>query len=176
LIPRSKTDYRERVVKGTPYLRWLKKLWAGRADHYWDIRKNTLRDFEVKPGNRAWFKAVDEVQNIFPGTASWLFSCSDAEGGWGRWVRYGGGSYYPGYEYTDAVGNWMQYRWSTFKGHFRHALDYITGRGLRVPPHLRDPGNVRAWLSPLATALAAGWARYTGNDGNHWSASHGNGC
>lgn len=135
-----------------------------------------LHDFDVQPDNHAWHKAVAEVQKIFPGTEAWLLSCSAAEGGHGRWVRYGGGSYYPGYEYTDAVGNWLQFRWSTFKGMFRHALEYAQARGYIIPEHLRDSGHVRAWLSPLATAMAGGWARYTGNDASHWSASWSSGC
>ena len=123
---------------------------------------------------RTWRGAVEEVQRAFPGTASWLMSCSGAEGGHGRWVRYGGGAYYPGYEYTDAVGNWLQYRWSTFKGHYRHGLDSLRSRGFRF--HLPPPTDVRAWLLPIGAAIAGGWARWSGNDDSHWSASWGNGC
>lgn len=149
---------------------------ARRTFFRWQEKHFVLHDFAVRPGNHAWYKAIDEVQKVFPGTAAWLMSCSDAEGGHGRWVRYGGGAYYPGYEYTDAVGNWLQYRWSTFKGHFRNALVYVRSKGFIVPSDLLDPGDVRAWLSPLGAALAGGWARYTGNDASHWSASWGNGC
>lgn len=121
-----------------------------------------------------WVTSVKIIQRVFPGTESWLLSCSAAEGGHGRWVRYGGGSYYPGYEYTDAVGGWPQYRWSTFKGHYRNGLDALRARGFKVDmPH---PSDVRAWLMPMGHAIAAGWARWSGNDDSHWSASWGNGC
>lgn len=130
----------------------------------------------MRPSNNAWYKAIAQAQKVFPGTEAWLLSCSAAEGGHGRWVRYGGGSYYSGYERTGAVGNWLQFRWPTFKGMYRHALDHLLSRGYKVPKQIRDPSNVRAWLSPLATALAGGWARYTDNDASHWSASWSRGC
>jgi hypothetical protein len=148
---------------------------AHRAYERW-LERHTLRDFRVAPGSRAWLRAVREAQKVFPNTDAWLVSCSGAEGGHGRWVRFGGGSYYQGYEHTDRVGNWLQFRWSTFRGMYRRALDDVLRRGFKVPRKLRDPGDVRAWLSPLATALAGGWARFTGNDDSHWSASWGKGC
>lgn len=70
----------------------------------------------------------------------------------------------------------MQFRWSTFKGMYRHSLDHVRSRGYRVPSHLRDPKKDVTWRSALGQAMAAGWARYTGNDNSHWSASWGNGC
>jgi len=121
-----------------------------------------------------WATAVHVVQRAFPGTEGWLMSCSAAEGGHGRWVRFGGGSYYAGYEYTDAVGGWPQYRWSTFKGHYRHGLESLRSRGFEIT--MPAPEDVRAWLMPMGHAIAAGWARWSGNDGSHWSASWGNGC
>jgi len=126
------------------------------------------------PNTRDWERAIEIVQRVFPGTASWLWSCSGAEGAHGRWVRYGGSGYYAGYETTDAVGGWMQYRPSTFRGHWRHGYDYVRSRGFVVP--LARADWLAAWLHPLGMAIAAGWARYTGNDNSHWSASWGNGC
>lgn len=121
-----------------------------------------------------WRGAVHEAQKAFPGTESWLLSCSAAESRWGAWVRYGGSPYYDGYEYTNAVGGWLQYRWYTFKGHYRHGIDSARSRGFRVS--LPGPDDVRAWLSPLGQAIAGGWARWSGNDNSHWSASWGRGC
>lgn len=124
--------------------------------------------------HKNWPAAVHEVQRAFPGTESWLLSCSAAESRWGAWVRYGGSPYYEGYEYTNEVGGFLQYRWYTFKGHYRHGLESLRSRGFRTS--LPGPDDVRAWLSPLGQAIAGGWARWSGNDNQHWSASWGNGC
>lgn len=170
-----------RKPQSCPDARYLADEWQGRAraaretTEEW-IEEHTLVDYSVREGNQAWARAVREVQRLFPGTEAWLLSCSAVEGGHGRWVRHGGGAYYRGYEFTNEVGNWMQYRWGTFRGHYRSALEWLRERSYRVPRHLRDPGNVRAWLSPLGAALAAGWARYTGADDRHWEASWNTGC
>ncbi len=128
---------------------------------------------------REWLPAVNEVQRVFPGTASWLLSCSSAEGSHGSWVIYGGDPYYPGAEYAqtfhgDMVGGPMQYMWGTFKGHYRHGLDSLRERGYRAK--LPPPSDVSAWRSMTAQAIAAGWARWSGNDDQHWSASWNRGC
>lgn len=163
--------------------RYLAFVWSKRS--HWSREKTglwkeeqanrMLRDFPVRPGSHAWHRAVHEVQKVFPGTESWLLSCSGAEGGHGRWVSYGGGSYYPGFERNYVVGGWMQFKYPTFTGMYRHALDDLKARRILVPPELQQPG-VKAWLSALGQALAAAWARYTGNDASHWSASWSNGC
>lgn len=164
--------------KGCPHVRYLvdvvrgKALAARKAYHQYILRHITLFDFEVKAGNNAWHRAVREAQKAYPGTDAWLLSCSASEGGWGRWVRYGGGAYYPGYEFTDEVGNWLQFRWSTFKGFYRHALDDVRGRGFLVPKELPESTDVRAWLSPLGTALAGAWG-ITHGMRHHWA---GAGC
>lgn len=178
--PRTRTVYAERRTHSVPYLGWIRGLWSERAYKAWKLRvkleRLTLHDFAFAPGNDAWRKAVREVQRVFPGTESWLLSCSAAEGGWGRWVGYGGQGYSVWLRDSDTVGGPLQFRWSTFKGMYRHALDYVRARGFRVPGHLQDPSNDVAWRSALGQALAGGWARYTGNDDAHWSASWGNGC
>jgi len=137
------------------------------------VAEHVLSDFAVRPGNQAWLRAVDEVQKVFPGTRSWLRSCSAAEGGWGRFVVHGGGSYYPGAEYAKGgaeVFGPMQYTSGTFRDHSWNARLDAARRGFIVP------ASAGSWFSPLGQALAAGWARYTGNDDSHWSASWGNGC
>lgn len=163
--------------------RYLAHVWAKRAH---DVRQmyvrevkakiaaRTLSDFVVRDGNHAWNKAVREVQKVYPGTESWLLSCSWAEGKWGRWVSYAG-LYSP--EYAAAhyiVGGWMQFKYPTFKGMFRNALDDLRRKGFLVPKGLEP--DLEGWQSPLAQALAAGWARYVGEDDSHWSASWNNGC
>lgn len=168
--------------RGCAHTLWLANVWKKRAyearmDYYrWRESRFVLHDFAAGGGNHGWLKAVKEVQKVFPGTESWLLSCSWAEGRHGRWMRHGGGGYYPGFENEYVVGGWMQFKWPTFKGMYRHAIDHAADRGFKIPANLRDSGDVRAWLSPLAQAMAAGWARYTGNDDSHWSASWGNGC
>jgi hypothetical protein len=138
------------------------------------VEAHTLRDFAFGPGRNAWLKAVDEVQRVFPGTSSWLLSCSAAEGGHGRWVGYGGQPYSTYLRDSNTVGGPMQFRFGTFTGMFRRGAEHARAHGFRLPAHLSD--RTTAWRSALGQALAAGWARYTGNDDAHWSASWGRGC
>lgn len=153
---------------------WMARASSARRSYERWHEKHTLRDFPFSPGGRAWHRAVRESQKVFPGTESWLLSCSAAEGGWGRWVGYAGVSYSDSLRDSDTVGGPMQYRFSTFTGHMRRALEYVRDKHYFVPRALYDQTN--AWTSALGQALAAGWARYTGNDNSHWSASWGNGC
>lgn len=135
----------------------------------------TLRDYEVRDGNHAWERSVTEVQKVFPGTDSWLLSCSDSEGGHGRWVSYAA-RYTASYAADHyIVGGWMQFKYPTFTGMYRRALEHLRVRRFRVPRDIRRP-SLTSWQSPLAQALAAGWARYVGEDGSHWSASWNTGC
>ena len=174
---------RPRKPRNCADARYLARLWKQRAFHARVTatrylarqRAHTLRDYPFSPGNQAWLKAVQEVQRVFPGTNGWLLSCSAAEGGHGRWVGYGGQSYSTWLRDSDTVGGPLQFRYSTFKGMFRHGLEYVRGKGYRVPDHLRYVSDV-AWRSALGQAIAGAWARYTGNDDSHWSASWGNGC
>lgn len=162
---------------------WKKRAYASRVKtrkYLSELARRTLEDFEFKGirGNNAWPKAVRQAQRVFPGTESWLLSCSDAEGwspGSDLWVTYGGGSYYPGLEDKYIVGGPMQFKYPTFTGMFRRAVEYAVSKDFIIPSHLRSDG-VSAWRSALGQALAAGWARYTGNDNSHWAASWGNGC
>jgi len=136
------------------------------------------------PATNDWVTAVRIVQRVYPGTESWLLSCSAAESSHGAWVWNGGGrwgGYHVGGDYLgmDKAGGWMQFRWSTFKPYWfgfrgaQGALADAQGRGFVVPDFGDGYG---AWLSPLGQALTAGYMRYTGRDGRHWSASYGNGC
>jgi hypothetical protein len=159
--------------------RWLAFVWSKRSlesrrkteRHH---EQMTLKDYEFAPGKRAWPRAVREVQRVFPGTESWLLSCSAAEGGHGRWVGYSGVSYSTWLRDSDTVGGPLQFRFSTFTGMFRRGAEHVRAKGYRLPSHLSD--QTTAWRSALGQAIAGGWARYTGNDNSHWSASWGNGC
>lgn len=169
---RTRSAFRERTSSATEYLRWIRSLWAHRAHRYWRLTLVTLRDYRFCEGCHAWHKAVQEVQRVFPGTASWLLSCSGAEGGHGRWVGYSGVPYSTWLRDSDTVGGPLQFRFSTFTGMYRHGLEYLRDRGYRAP----RMDTTTAWRSALGQAIAGGWARYTGNDDSHWSASWSNGC
>jgi hypothetical protein len=151
---------------------WKRKSFAMRMRVERFISTRTLRDWPFGDGTKAWPRAVREVQRVFPGTESWLLSCSDAEGGHHKWVGYGGAPYSTWLRDSDTVGGPLQFRFSTFTGMFRRAVTHVTARGFRVP----RMDTTTAWRSALGQALAGGWARYTGNDNSHWSASWGNGC
>ena len=146
--------------------RFLAKRWITRA---YEARmlaikwKYLLRDFAVTPGNDAWRKAVAEVQKVYPGTDSWLLSCSDSEGGWGRWVGYGGVSYSPSY---TGVGGWLQFLPGTFWRMFDAANEDLAGRRFNVP------ASAASWTSALGQALAGAWGVTHGRKGE-WS---GYGC
>ena len=174
------------LAKRTPIVAGKSCRWARYAAREWQARaraakrtywrwfdQRTLRDYPFAPGNRAWPKAVREVQRVFPGTEGWLLSCSAAEGGHGRWVGYGGQGYSTWLRDSDTVGGPLQFRYSTFTGMYRRAVDHAIARGFRVP---QFSDYTAAWRSALGQALAGGWARYTGNDASHWSASWGRGC
>lgn len=170
---RQRTAYRERSARGIAYLRWLKQRWALRAHRLWGLTLVTLRDFRYCDGCQAWPRAVAEVERVFPGTAGWLLSCSAAEGGHGRWVGYGGQPFSTYLRDSDTVGGNLQFRYSTFTGMYRRGLEHVRSRGFRVA----ISGDLTtAWHSALGQAVAGGWARYTGNDASHWSASWGRGC
>jgi hypothetical protein len=172
------------IPASCPYVRFLAKLWRERAYRVrkayeaWFDRHFVLHDTPYGDGNRAFLRSVVEVQRPFPGTQGWLVTCSWAEGKHGRWVVHGGDPYYAGAEYAKdgaEVGGNMQYTYGTFKGHFRRAVEDVLARGYRLPKHLLAP-SVRAWRSALGQALAAAWARATGNDDEHWIASWATGC
>lgn len=144
-------------------LRWPTCFMARRAAAEWQARAENARDtyerwvveHTLDPelvtwrlDERVWERAVEEVQKVFPGTAMILLSCSDSEGGRGRWVRHGGGAYYAGYR---GVGGWLQFLPGTFDRHFAAALGYARARGFRVP------AAAASWFSPLGQALAGAW-------------------
>ena len=141
------------------------------------LRAATYRLEREIPLINDWRTAVRWVQKIYPGTESWMLSISDREGGWGRWVWYGGrgwSGYHVGNDFlgADTVGGWMQFRYSTFAPYWRGAIKDLRARGYIIPeipmPAPGGPREYAAWLSPLAQALTAGYMRYYGKDGCHW--------
>lgn len=156
---------RKVLPHGCGHARWLARLWQKRAFRarvkyeFWleEQRLFLLRDYEVRPGNRAWHRAVGQVQRAYPGTSGWLLSCSSSEGGWGRWVPNSQGS---------GVGGWLQFYPSTFWRMYGAAVKDVTARGFKVPP------SAASWYSPLGQALAGAWGITHGRR-HEW---HGSGC
>lgn len=146
--------------------RFLADRWKQKAANVRETSvkwRYTLRDFVVRDGNRAWERAVQEVQRVYPGTSGWLLSCSASEGGHGRWVAYGGGPYYEGY---SGVGGWLQFMPGTFWRMFDAAQEDMAQRRFNVP------ASAASWLSPLGQALAGAWGVTNGRS-HEWA---GYGC
>jgi hypothetical protein len=140
---RTRTVYAERRSSSTPYLRYLKRTWAKRAHRAWErLERRTLRDFRVGAGQNAWLRAVEEAQRPYPGTSSWLISCSASEGGHGRWVPNSQGA---------PPGGWLQFYESTFWRMWGAAKADLERRGFIVP------SSAASWYSPLGQALAGAW-------------------
>lgn len=159
---------------------WQERARSARVTYKKWVERWTLKDFRFAEGNHAWSKAVREAQRVFPGTESWLLSCSSAEGGHGRWVGFDGVPYSTWLRDSNTVGGPMQFRFGTFTWAYNRGLAYVRSQRFRVPLRLNDVSTTErmtvAWRSALGQAIAAGWARYTGSDGWHWKASWGNGC
>jgi hypothetical protein len=117
----------------------------------WLEKRLTLHAFDH------WRQAVQETQRAYPGTASWLMSCSASEGGWGRWVPNSQGA---------PPGGWLQFYESTFWRMWEAAHADIKARGYHVPR------SAHSWYSPLGQALAGAWGLTHGRRGE-WA---GAGC
>lgn len=145
--------------------KYLANVWESRARqarqqtivHLQKVAEHTLHDFVHTDGSHAWARAVREVQRAYPGTESWLMSCSASEGGWGRWVPNSGGS---------GVGGWMQFMPGTWSGFFWRARADVQARGFVVPE------SAASWYSTLGQALAGAWG-ITHGMRHHWA---GGGC
>lgn len=156
---------------GCAHTLWRAKLWRSRAkaareEYYKWVKWQSqflLRDYQVTPGNNAWFKAIKQAQRPYPGTEAWLKSCSASEGGWGRWVPNSDGA---------PPGGWMQMYHSTWSSMWygwygnEGAYSYLTGLGYHVPK------SAHSWYSPLSQALASAHGYKFGRRGE-W---HGSGC
>jgi len=156
--PLYRSNFGERQSNSRLYVRYLVNVWhVRRTQCQLDLSERQLSDFEVFPDSHAWLRAVREVQRPYPGTSSWLLSCSASEGGHGRWVPNSQGS---------GVGGWMQMYPSTFWRMFSAARADVVARGYVVP------GSAASWTSPLGQALASAWGVTHGRRGE-WS---GSGC
>lgn len=162
---------------------WQRSCTLARANlrlHTELARTAQKRLWKELPLTNDWQTAVRIAQRVYPGTASWMLSISDREGGWGRWVWWSGvcgdppclwRGYHVGSDATgDTVGGWMQFRFSTFAPYWRGAVKDLRTRGFVIPefPNRGGPEMYQAWLDPLGQALTAGYMRYYGKDGCHW--------
>lgn len=153
-----------------PYRQWTAMMWKQRASSC-----QAALDLRTIPLTSDWVSAVEMVQRIYPGTQDWMLSISDREGGWGRWVWYGGRSwsgYHIGDDFlgADTVGGWMQFRFSTFDPYWRAAREDLRRRGFVVPvfPDRGGPAKYQPWLDPVGQALTAGYMKWSGREGCHW--------
>jgi hypothetical protein len=126
-------------------------LWTKRADRACDKLRMRQRAYG------SWLGAVALVEHYFPGSRSWLLSCSASEGGWGRWV--------PNIQGAGAGGN-MQFLSSTFYANVDAAFSSARRRGLRLP------ASARSWYSPVGQAVTGAHMLSIGQRGQ-WV---GNGC
>ena len=134
---------------------WQHKRLAAWADRR--IRQVKHRLWLRLPDTGDWQTAVRIVQRAYPGTSSWLLSCSASEGSWSAWVWNHEGS---------GVGGWLQFQPSTFDRMWRAALHDIRKRGFKVP------SGATHWRHPLCQALAGAWGVSNGRR-HEW---HGSGC
>ncbi len=105
-----------------------------------------------------WQTAVRIVQTPYPGSSSWLLSCSASEGGHGRFVMNYGGS---------GAGGWMQYMNGTFWHDYNAAVYDLRARGWK------PPSSSASWYSPLGQAIAGAWAYTHDRPSGKWT---GGGC
>lgn len=141
---------------GCPRVLVLAKRWRQKAIVHrqaWKrwMERRTLEEFST------WREAVHEAQRAYPGTESWLLSCSADEGGWGRWVPNSDG--FP-------PGGWLQFYESTFWRMYWAAKAHAEARGFRIPH------SAASWYSPLGQALAGAWGVTHGRR-HEWA---GSGC
>lgn len=150
--PLTHSSFSDQRIVSAPYARWLLSLWRDRHQSCHDHKKHfMLRD------HKWWRKAVREAQRPYPGTTSWLMSCSRSEGGWGRWVPNSQGA---------GPGGWLQFKEGTFWRMYRAAHSDVRQRGYIVPK------SAASWYSELGQALAGAWGVTHGRS-HEWA---GSGC
>lgn len=152
--------------------KYVAKHWATIAEGC----QQTFREHRI-PNIQDWLVAIKWVQKIYPGTYDFLYSISDREGGFGRWVWYGGGlwtGHHIGDDFlgADTVGGWMQFRYSTFAPYWRAAQENLRSRGyilpeMHMPPPGGDPRYI-GWLNPMGQALTAAYMKWSHREGCHW--------
>ncbi|MDH4159260.1 MAG: hypothetical protein OEV62_03310 [Actinomycetota bacterium] len=135
--PRHRTERLERRTRSLATIRWVTRLWQKRL-------RACERDEQRRslPVTGDWRTAVRIVQRPYPGTETWLLSCSASEGGHGPWIPNRQGS---------GANGWLQFMESTFWRMYGAAHQDVTARGYLIPP------SAASWYSPLGQALAGAW-------------------
>ena len=146
---KSSGRYAKRPVA---YRRYVLRVWRERESTCADDLRAVLT------ANLNWWLATDYANKVFPGTRSWLISCSGSEGGHTSWVPNRQGS---------GAGGWLQFMSGTFYAYVFDAFSAARSRGYLV---MRSWMN---WLSPAGQAITGGYMRWSGRDGSHWV---GSGC
>lgn len=102
---------------------------------------------------RDWLVATNLAERVYPGTRSWLASCSSGEGGHGGfvWNHAGSGS-----------GGWMQFLHGTYMSYVTRAMAETRHRGFLVRAQLWG------YYEPLGQALTAAYMRDLGISHIHW--------
>jgi hypothetical protein len=120
------------------------------------VDRKTLNEQET------WVSAIEEVQAAYPGTASWLRSCSSSEGA-GRSLSQN--AFVMNHQGSGA-GGWLQFMESSFWRMFWAGKSDLESRGYVVPK------EAASWSSRIGQAIAGAWGVTHGRRGE-WS---GSGC
>lgn len=145
------TSSSSRPITSCKYAHWVRDKWQQRAA----VAERKMQH-RTLPATNDWQTAVRIVQRVFPGSRSWLLSCSASEGGHGPFVYNRQGS---------GAAGWLQFMSGTFYGNADDAILYTKNKGFIVP-------NVYRLDSPLGQALTGGYM-WTRGWTHHW---YGNGC
>ena len=150
-----------RQPHGCAYTRYLALKWKVRAAKAKRAYDRWVAHFVINE-QPTWIRAMREVQKAYPGTESWLRSCSSTEGA-GRNLSI---NYFQMNHQGSGAGGWLQFMESTFWRMFTAAKEDVESRGFIIP------ASAASWSSRIGQALAGGWAATHGATGE-WS---GSGC
>lgn len=131
--------------------------WAAAQERAQRLERARERQRRTIPATGDWQTAVRVVQRIYPGTSSWLLSCSASEGGHGRWI--------PNRQGSGASG-WLQFMRSTYYAWSPSAYRDVAARGFRVAP------ETNSWYHPLGQAITGAYMLLRGQR-HQWA---GSGC
>lgn len=154
-------EHRGQWIRATRHLKcwevpWQRSCTIARASYRLHetltaIAKNKLDRW--LPYSTDWVTSVRIIQRIYPGTESFLLSCSSGEGGHGGFVMNHQGS---------GAAGWMQFMSGTFYGHAPIAFSNARSLGFILPDELTISIE-----SPMAQALTAAFMRSHGMS-SHW--------
>lgn len=135
---------------------WQRSCTVARASvrlHTALSKRATYLANRMLPYSADWVTAVRIVQRVYPGTESWLLSCSSGEGGHGGFVMNHQGS---------GASGWLQFMSDTFYGHAPAAFSHVRSLGFILPESLSISIE-----SPMAQAITGAYMRTHGMS-SHW--------